>query len=441
MEHTQIGLMANGLNLNDDTVAALATAHGNGAIACIRVSGRDAAEIVSGIFIPGKGNFRASASGKMRFGCVMDGDELIDEALAVLFKSPNSYTGEDVVEINCHGSQYIIHRIMSLLIRQGCRMAMPGEFTQRAFLNGKMDLSQAEAVADLIASSSAAAHRVAINQMRGGFGNKLGELRTKLLDFVSLIELELDFAEEDVLFADREQLSQLTEHILHTINRLIKSFDAGNAIKNGVPVAIVGETNTGKSTLLNLLLNEERAIVSDIHGTTRDTVEDCININGVLFRLSDTAGIRHTEDKIENLGINRTFKKITEAEIVLWIVDVTSPETHIKALAEKLLPLTENKKLAVIFNKIDAAEPSDTEQKQCLLNDVIPNRLFISARCKTNINQLEDFLVTAVNLPAIDSQDVVVTNLRHYEALQKASQAILRVQNGLASNLPSDLLS
>ncbi|MDR1339943.1 MAG: tRNA uridine-5-carboxymethylaminomethyl(34) synthesis GTPase MnmE [Prevotellaceae bacterium] len=428
-------------NSNEDTVAALATAGGTGAIACIRVSGRESVEIVSRIFFLRKGNFSESASGRMRMGSIMSGNELLDEALAVIFRSPGSYTGEDVVEISCHGSQYIVRKILSLLIENGCRLARPGEYTQRAFLNGKMDLSQAEAVADLIASSSASAHRIALNQMRGGFSNKLRELRTELLDFVSLIELELDFSEEDVEFADRNKLSGLVSHIAGTIDRLVESFEAGNAIKNGIPVAIVGETNTGKSTLLNLLLHDEKAIVSEIHGTTRDAIEDCISIGGILFRFIDTAGIRETRDAVETVGIERTFRKIGEADIVLWLVDVNSENARIEELAKKILPPSAGKKLILVFNKLDCAEPDDAVQKEHLLADSIPDRLFISARHKINIDRLENALVEAGYLPETDSQDVTVTNVRHFEALKNARQAILRVENGLAQNIPGELLS
>jgi tRNA modification GTPase len=423
------------------TIIALATANGSGAIACIRVSGQDAVNIVSKIFFTKKNNLDKPAHAKMRLGNIVDGNELIDEVLTVVFYAPHSYTGENMVEINCHGSQYIIQKILSLLIKNGCRTALPGEFTQRAFLNGKMDLSQAEAVADLIASSSASAHKVALNQMRGGFSRKLSELRAELLDFVSLIELELDFAEEDVEFADRNKLSQLITHISTTINKLVESFDTGNVIKNGVPVAIVGETNAGKSTLLNLLLHDEKAIVSEIHGTTRDVIEDCINIGGIQFRFIDTAGIRETQDAVETLGIERTFKKINEASIVLWLVDVNSPESHIEGVAKKILPITSGKKLILIFNKIDSAKPEETEQKKHLLDVLIPDRLFISARHKINIDRLETAIVEACNLPETGSQDVIVTNIRHYEALKNAGQAIQRVENGLAQNIPTDLLT
>jgi tRNA modification GTPase len=425
----------------EDTVVALATAGVTGAIACIRVSGQKAVEIVSGIFTVKKGNFDRSLPGRMRLGNIMDGDTIIDEVLVVVFKSPNSYTGEDVVEISCHGSQYIIQKILSLLIERGCRLAGAGEFTQRAFLNGKMDLSQAEAVADLIASSSAAAHRIAINQMRGDFSKKLSDLRAELLDFVSLIELELDFSEEDVEFADRSKLSELITHVSTTINNLVESFDAGNAIKNGIPVAIVGETNSGKSTLLNLLLHDEKAIVSEIHGTTRDVIEDTIIIKGLQFRFIDTAGIRETQDAVESIGIERTFRKIDEANIVLWLVDIKSEKSHIEKLAERILPLTSNKKLILVFNKLDCANSDDITQKNHLLTNVIPDRLFISARHKTNVNKLEDAIIEAGNLPRLGAQDVIVTNARHFEALKNARQAIIRVENGLAQNIPTDLLS
>ena len=304
--------------INQDTICAVATAQG-GAIGIIRVSGPEAIAITSSIFMPvqEKVKLQDKEAYTLTFGKICKGEEVIDEVLVSLFRAPHSYTGEDSTEISCHGSSYILQQVMQLLIEKGCRSALPGEFTQRAFLNGKMDLSQAEAVADLIASSSAATHRLAMSQMRGGFSKELTDLRTQLLNFVSMVELELDFSEEDVEFANRDALLKLTENIEQVITRLADSFNVGNAIKNGIPVAIIGETNAGKSTLLNVLLNEEKAIVSDIHGTTRDVIEDTITIKGTLFRFIDTAGIRETHDKIESIGIERTFRKLDQAEIVL----------------------------------------------------------------------------------------------------------------------------
>ena len=319
--------------MNQDTICAIATAQG-GAIGSIRVSGPEAISITNLIFKPAKAEKRLCEQKPytLTFGRIYDGEEIIDEVLVSLFRAPHSYTGEDSTEITCHGSSYILQQVMQLLIKNGCRMAQPGEYTQRAFLNGKMDLSQAEAVADLIASSSAATHRLAMSQMRGGFSKELTDLRNKLLNFTSMIELELDFSEEDVEFADRSALRKLADEIELVISRLVHSFSVGNAIKNGVPVAIIGETNAGKSTLLNVLLNEEKAIVSDIHGTTRDVIEDTINIDGIIFRFIDTAGIRETNDTIESLGIERTFQKLEQAEIVLWMVDSVNAQSEIQQI-------------------------------------------------------------------------------------------------------------
>jgi tRNA modification GTPase trmE len=340
--------------MNQDTICAIATAQG-GAIGSIRVSGPEAISITSHIFQPAKPGKLLSEQKPytLTFGRIYNGEEVIDEVLVSLFRAPHSYTGEDSTEITCHGSAYILQQVMQLLIKNGCRMAQPGEYTQRAFLNGKMDLSQAEAVADLIASSSAATHRLAMSQMRGGFSKELTDLRNKLLNFTSMIELELDFSEEDVEFADRSALRKLADEIEQVISRLVHSFNVGNAIKNGVPVAIIGETNAGKSTLLNVLLNEDKAIVSDIHGTTRDVIEDTINIGGITFRFIDTAGIRETNDTIESLGIERTFQKLDQAEIVLWMIDSSDASAQIKQLSEKIIPRCEEKQLIVVFNKAD----------------------------------------------------------------------------------------
>ena len=370
--------------MNQDTICAIATAQG-GAIGSIRVSGPHAIDITERIFIPVKAEKKLTGRKPytLTFGHIYNGEEIIDEVLVSLFRTPHSYTGEDSTEITCHGSSYILQQVLQLLIKNGCRLAQPGEFTQRAFLNGKMDLSQAEAVADLIASTSAATHRLAMSQMRGGFSKELTDLREKLLNFTSMIELELDFSEEDVEFADRSALLQLADSIEKVIARLVYSFNVGNVIKNGVPVAIIGETNAGKSTLLNVLLNEDKAIVSDIHGTTRDVIEDTVNINGITFRFIDTAGIRETNDTIENLGIERTFQKIDQAEIILWMIDATDAPSQIEGLSKKLLPHCEGKHLILTFNKSDLIRE---EQKEAILflltnfpkTDI--NSIFISAK-------------------------------------------------------------
>jgi len=380
----------------------------------------------------------------LTFGRIYDGDEMIDEVLVSLFRAPHSYTGEDSTEITCHGSTYILQQVMQLLIKNGCRMAQPGEYTQRAFLNGKMDLSQAEAVADLIASSSAATHRLAMSQMRGGFSKELTDLRNKLLNFTSMIELELDFSEEDVEFADRSALRKLADEIEQVISRLAHSFSVGNAIKNGVPVAIIGETNAGKSTLLNVLLNEDKAIVSDIHGTTRDVIEDTVNIGGITFRFIDTAGIRETNDTIESLGIERTFQKLDQAEIVLWMVDAVNAASQIEQLSEKIIPRCEGKHLIVVFNKTDLIEDKQKENVLSLLKDFpkeSTESIFISAKQRKNTSELQKMLIDAAHLPTVTQNDIIVTNVRHYEALNKALEAIHRVQNGLDSQISGDFLS
>ena len=424
--------------MNQDTICAIATAQG-GAIGSIRVSGPEAISITSRIFKPAKAGklFNDQKPYTLTFGCIYDGEEIIDEVLVSLFRAPHSYTGENSTEITCHGSSYILQQVMQLLIKNGCRMAQPGEYTQRAFLNGKMDLSQAEAVADLIASSSAATHRLAMSQMRGGFSKELTDLRNKLLNFTSMIELELDFSEEDVEFADRSALRKLADEIEQVISRLVHSFSVGNAIKNGVPVAIIGETNAGKSTLLNVLLNEERAIVSDIHGTTRDVIEDTINIGGVTFRFIDTAGIRETNDTIESLGIERTFQKLDQAEIVLWMIDS-------EQLSEKIIPRCEGKHLIAVFNKADLIEEKQKEDLLTLLKDSskeYTESIFISAKQRGNTEELQKMLINAAHLPTVTQNDIIVTNVRHYEALSKALEAIHRVQDGLDSQISGDFLS
>lgn len=430
--------------MNHSTITAISTAPGIGGIAVIRVSGSEAIPLCDKIFQPRNKSIKLvdQAANTVVFGSVVDdASETIDDVLVSVFRKPHSFTGEDVVEISCHGSVFIQQQVLHLLIEKGCRLAMPGEFTQRAFLNGKMDLAQAEAVADLIASGSAASHRMAMNQMRGGFSNELTSLRTQLLDFVSLVELELDFSEEDVEFADRTQLKELALEIEKHISGLADSFRIGNALKNGIPVALVGETNVGKSTLLNLLLKEEKAIVSDIHGTTRDTIEDIVNIRGISFRFIDTAGIRKTTDTIESIGIERTFRKIEQASIVLWILDCTQLSEHIEWLTEKIEKKAEGKKVIMIFNKIDKITIDEREVLIQLFSQFDCERIFISAKNKTNIKELEETLVRASQIPEIHPGDVVVSNIRHYEALRQALMAIQRVIESMENGLSGDFLS
>ncbi|MDR0332626.1 MAG: tRNA uridine-5-carboxymethylaminomethyl(34) synthesis GTPase MnmE [Dysgonamonadaceae bacterium] len=425
----------------DDTICAISTAPGVGGIAVIRISGNDAIEICDKIF-KGRKRLSETESNKVVFGTIVSrNDEIIDDVLITVFRTPHSFTGEDTVEISCHGSIYIQQKIVELLLDKGARLAQAGEFTRRAFRNGKFDLSQAEAVADLIASSSQASHRVAMNQMRGGFAQKLVELRDKLLQFVSLIELELDFSEEDVEFANREKLYELTQEIETNIARLTDSFQLGNVIKSGIPVAIIGETNAGKSTLLNLLLNEEKAIVSDIHGTTRDVIEDTMNIGGVTFRFIDTAGIRQTTDTIESLGIERTFRKIEQASIVLWLIDLMTPPEQIEALAVSIVPKLANKHVMLVFNKADLFSNEEIALKNNILPQIKAERLFISAKNRQNIEQLQHLLVKSAEIPVIGEEDVIVTNLRHYEALSKALEAIRRAKECLELNISYDFLS
>lgn len=457
----------------EDTICAIATAQG-GAIGTIRVSGAQAITITDRIFTPASGKPLAERKPyTLTFGHILSPEgEVIDEVLVNLFRAPHSYTGEDSVEISCHGSSYILQQVMQLLIKNGCRAAGPGEYTQRAFLNGKMDLSQAEAVADLIASTSAATHRMAMNQMRGGFSRELSALREKLLHLTSLMELELDFSDhEELEFADRSELEEIARQIEQVISHLVDTFSVGNALKDGVPVAIVGETNAGKSTLLNALLNEERAIVSDIHGTTRDVIEDTMNLGGVTFRFIDTAGIRDTTDTIENLGIERSFQKLEQANIVLWVIDATCAEVQYRELSEKILPRCEGKHLVIVLNKSDllpsgnAYSSSSNSMNQNIIGEkagtpnvtgmestssthrMFPNLLedacviLLSAKQKEGISQLQKRLVDFAALPDLSQNDVVVSNIRHYEALSRALESIHRVQDGLAMHLSGDLVS
>lgn len=431
--------------MNQDTICAIATAQG-GAIGSIRVSGPEAITITGRIFTPAKSGKLLSEQKPytLTFGRIYNGEEMIDEVLVSLFRAPHSYTGEDSTEITCHGSSYILQQVMQLLIKNGCRMAQPGEYTQRAFLNGKMDLSQAEAVADLIASSSAATHRLALSQMRGGFSKELTTLREKLLNFTSMIELELDFSEEDVEFADRSALRRLADEIEEVIARLANSFSVGNVIKNGVPVAIIGETNAGKSTLLNVLLNEDKAIVSDIHGTTRDVIEDTVNIGGITFRFIDTAGIRETSDTIESLGIERTFQKLDQAEIVLWMIDSADAISQLTLLSDKILPRCEHKQLILVFNKVELINETQKNELASQFSEHIGSEIesiFISAKQRLHTDELQQRLVAAAHLPTVTQNDVIVTNIRHYEALTRALDAIHRVQEGLDVNISGDFLS
>ena len=424
-----------------DTICAVSTPHGMGGIAVIRVSGREAVALCSELFNPKGAPLSERASHTLAYGSIVDDGRVIDEVVVSLFRAPHSFTGEDVVEISCHGSLFIQQEILQTLIAKGCRTASAGEFTQRAFLNGKLDLSQAEAVADLIAATSAASHRLALSQMKGGFSRELDLLRNEMLTFTSLIELELDFSEEDVEFADRSELNRLVAHIEAVVSRLVDSFRVGNAVKNGIPVAIVGETNAGKSTLLNLLLKDDKAIVSDIHGTTRDVVEDVAVLGGVTFRFIDTAGIRETSDTIERMGIERTFTKIEQASIVLWVVDATSSDALVEAMSKIILPKTEGKEMLALFNKSDLLAADDLKRKLALLNLPAGAAMAISARTRQNIDALEARLVELSGINSLSSSDIVVTNARHYEALTKAHAAISRVSEGLENHLSGDFLS
>ena len=410
-----------------DTICALATAPG-GAIGIVRISGNETLEILSRVFTKDLTNAQPNT---IHYGHIKNGEETIDEVLVSVFRAPHSYTGEESAEISCHGSRYILNKVLALLIANGCRQAGPGEFTQRAYLNGKMDLSQAEAVADLIASTNQATHQIAMSQLRGHFSSKLAQLREQLLKLTSLLELELDFSDhEDLEFADRSELMDLTKTIDNHITRLAKSFETGQALKQGIPVAIVGKTNVGKSTLLNRLLKDDRAIVSDVHGTTRDTIEDTIDINGITFRFIDTAGIRQTQDEVEQIGITRTYAAIDKARIALWLID-TEPSTE---EINDVLQRTENKKLIVIKNKADKADNNSYN----LLNRPF---ITISAKFGTGIEELEQAIYEAANIPALTENDIIVTNARHYDALVRAHDSIQRVIDGLQMQLSGDLLS
>ena len=446
---------------NEDTICAPATVPGTGAISVIRVSGPEALTIADKVITCRKGSISEAAGYTIKFGNIYDASgALLDEVLASVFRAPHSYTGENSVEISCHASSYIVSSIMDLLYAAGCRAAEPGEFTQRAFLNGKMDLAQAEAVADVIASQNAAAHRIAFKQMKGGFSSELKGMRSELLELVSLMELELDFSEEEVEFADRTRLNELLAALIAHVSRLIDSFKLGNAIKNGVPVAIAGATNTGKSTLLNALLGEDRAIVSDVHGTTRDTVEETLNIDGVLFRFIDTAGLRETEEIVEKIGIERTFKKISEASIVLGMVDLTRDfESTCETINEIIEKVDfSSQKLVFLLNKTDICEVNKNVSIVNFIVSSLDNKgvraslienaagtsdftpiIGISAKTGSGIDTLRSILASSQRDLLADSDTTLVTNQRHVQALSDARTSLLRVQEGLAFGLPTDL--
>jgi tRNA modification GTPase len=432
----------------DDTICAISTPPGRGAIAVIRCSGADAIGVCDKIIrLPSnKGQLSNQAGNTLHFCSAVDGDQLLDQVVVSLFREPHSYSGEDTIEISCHGSPYIQKRILELLVQSGARMATAGEFTMRAFLNGKLDLTQVEAVADLIASGSTAAHRVAMSQMRGGFTKELKKLRDRLLHFTSLVELELDFGEEDVEFANRPQLRQLLDEITDVLQHLKNSFTLGNVIKNGIPVAIVGKTNAGKSTLLNLLLSEDRAIVSEIEGTTRDSIEDVISIRGIHFRLIDTAGLRHTTDEIEKLGIERTWQKVDQASVILLVLDInTDPDALVRLRNEmKAMPGTAGKRCIIVLNKIDLLSEKEVISRQAIVKKIFDNGEIIiplSAMSGTRLAHLEQALVDASGAVSTDENDVIITNLRHFEALDKALSAMHRATSGLSSGMTGDLLS
>ena len=428
-----------------ETIVALATPSGAGAIAIIRLSGADAITIAADVFesVSGK-DISKQKTHTIHLGHIVDGTKVYDQVLLSIFKGPNSYTGENVVEISCHGSVYIQQQIIQLLLRKGAKMAQAGEFTLRAFLNAKLDLSQAEAVADLISSDNEASHQIAMQQMRGGFSNEIAKLREELLNFASLIELELDFAEEDVEFADRTAFYELLTRIEFVLKRLIDSFAVGNVIKNGIPVAIVGEPNVGKSTLLNALLNEERAIVSDIAGTTRDTIEDELVIDGIGFRFIDTAGIRETKDVVESIGIQKTFEKIEQAQVVLYLFESLkfqiSGSEYINEI-EKVKNKYPLKTLLVVINKVDLLTNDQISDIQKQLETLNVKLLPISAKQKTGIDELKNQLLSFVNTGALRNNETIVTNTRHYDSLLKALEEIQKVRFGLDNNISSDFMA
>jgi tRNA modification GTPase len=433
--------------LDGSTICAISTPSGPGAIAVVRLSGKDAVSICNKFFFSKGKTLIKQKPNTLHFGTIRDGDKIIDEVVVGIFKAPHSYTGEDVIEVSCHGATIVQQQLLQLFINNGAQLAKPGEFTMRAFLNGKMDLSQAEAVADLIASTSRAAHKVAINQMRGGFSDEIKKLREKLLNFTSLIELELDFTEEDIEFADRKELKDLVLKINTLIGQLINSFSLGNVIKNGVPVAIVGKPNVGKSTLLNSLVKDEKAIVSEIPGTTRDAIEDTIYIEGLTFRFIDTAGLRETSDFIENLGIRKTYQKIKQASIVLLLVDATDDISIIQRSVNEILKQTssDDKHLILVINKTDKVSKSDLDKKftRKELDSLREQDKFIliSALDSQDVHNLAQELVKTINFKPLEENDIIITNTRHYEALIHSSEAVKRVLKGLEQEISGDFLA
>ena len=435
---------------NNDTIIALATPSGMGAVALIRISGKDAIGIVDKFF---RSKTKAKSllkqkSHTIHLGHIIDQNRIIDEVLISVFKDPHSYTGENVIEISCHGSVYIQQEIIQLFLRHGVRLAQAGEFTLRAFLNGKLDLSQAEAVADLIASDSKASHQIAMQQMRGGFSTEIENLRQELLNFASLIELELDFAEEDVEFANRDDFQKLITKITNVLKRLIESFAFGNVLKNGIPVAIIGEPNVGKSTLLNTLLNEEKAIVSHIPGTTRDAIEDELIIDGVSYRFIDTAGIRETKDVVESIGIKRTYEKSAQAQLIIYLFDASvisykKKEEQIRLLdliksgIQKIESKFPDKKIVIVANKTDLLSEKETE----FITQNLDTLLLLSAKNKEGISELKDELTSLVNTGILSNNQTIVSNSRHFEALNKALVEINNVQKGINDKLSSDLIA
>ena len=417
------------------TICALATAPG-GALGIIRISGPQSIEILSHVFYKDLSNAKPNT---IHYGHIKDDTEIIDEVLVSIFRAPHSYTGEDSAEISCHGSRYILNKVLELLIQNGCRMAQPGEYTQRAFLNGKMDLSQAEAVADLIASGNKATHQIAMSQLRGNFSSELSRLREQLLKLTSLLELELDFSDhEDLEFADRNELLDIANKINNRITHLARSFETGQALKNGIPVAIVGRTNVGKSTLLNRLLRDDRAIVSSVHGTTRDTIEDVIDIQGVTFRFIDTAGIRQTTDEIEQIGISRTYAAIEKARIVLWLIDAEPTSEDIQDMQNRC----KDKSLIIIQNKIDESISHFTFHLPHSTNPAHhASFLKISAKQGTNLDQLEQAIFESANIPELSEQDIIVTSARQYHSLLSAQENLSRVLSSLETGLSGDLVS
>ena len=426
--------------MRNDTICALATPAG-GAIGIIRISGDCAISIADSIFMTkNRKSLREAKGNTLHYGEIYDGQAtLLDEVVVSVYRAPHSYTGEDCIEISCHGSQYILQMVLQALIDAGCKQAQPGEFTKRAYLNGKMDLSQAEAVADLISSSNKASHKLALSQLKGHFSSELTILREQLLKLTSLLELELDFSDhEELEFADRGTLTTLAQKIKNRISTLAHSFETGNALKNGIPVAIVGKTNVGKSTLLNRLLHEEKAIVSDIHGTTRDVIEDTTTIRGITFRFIDTAGIRKTQDTIEQLGIERAYKKMEAAAIVLWVVDIPPSNEDIKEMEERTL----GKQVILVHNKIDKAPHDDNAAiSSSIANGAFATEAFISAKSGQGIRALEDAIYANAHVPEIDEDSVIVTNVRHYEALTHANESISRVLQSMEMDLSGDLIS